>query len=336
MDGCQPLSLPCLRSTIPKSIYLLWIELNYCRLDPRVLIGRQDYFTTENPFMEELERSIGEEDAALVRAFYERPRFRGAATPLPHDVQVEHERIFKSEVDKLLRLNPAHVEAESVADATESGGGAAGCSTPRLHSSCGADSGNLSAERTADGSAMPIAPSIASEEKRDEEAIASEKKGEEEEEEEEGKCEGVAPEVKRLVDLFGPDEQDCLLPAKFVSMVGRMGLKAREMVAWTDHCACLPRHSSSREEVAASVRAAEDLLRSLVGAAGGGDWCGRPGVVTVARSEGDGYVPTDMVAFVEGEVLAMLARLFGDGSERVVGATGLEVLYEEGVERVPE
>lgn len=269
--------------------------------------------------MEELERSIGEEDAALVRAFYERPRFRGAATSLPHDVQVEHERIFKSEVDKLLRLNPAHVEAESVADATESEDGTVGCSTPRLHSSCGADSGKLSGERIADGSAMPIATSRACEDKGGEE---------------EGKFEGIAPGVERLVDLFGPDEQDCLLPAKFASMVGRMGPKERDMVAWTDHCACLPRHSSSREEVAASVRAAEDLLRSLVGAAGGGDWCERPGVVTVARSEGDGYVPTDMVAFVEGEVLAMLARLFGDSSERVKGATGLEVLYEEGMERV--
>lgn len=264
--------------------------------------------------MEELERSIGAEDAAVVRAFYERPRFRGAATSLPHDVQVEHERIFKSEVDILLRRNSAHVETESAAVATAAGDGVAERSTPRLHSS---DSDKSSAERNADSSVMPIAAPVAS-------------KGEEEEE---GKCGENAPGVKRLVDLFGPDEQDCLLPAKFASMVGRMGPKERDMVAWTDHCACLPRHSATREEVTASVRAAEDLLRSLVGAAGSGDWRGRPGVVTVARSEGDGYVPTEMVAFVEGEVLAMLARLFGDGNERVEGATGLEVLYEEGMER---
>lgn len=322
MDRCQPLSIPRLCSTIPKSVYLLCIELNCCRPEPRVLVfGRQDYFTTENPFMEELERSIGAEDAAVVRAFYERPRFRGAATPLPHDVQVEHERIFKSEVDILLRRDPAHVETESAAVATEAGDEVVGRSTARLHSS---DSDKSSSERNVDSSAMPMTASIAFEEKGEED---------EGEEKEEGRCREIAPGVKRLVDLFGPDEQDCLLPAKFASMVGRMGPKERDMVAWTDHCACLPRHSATREEVTASVRAAEDLLRSLVGAAGSGDWRGRPGVVTVARSEGDGYVPTEMVAFVEGEVLAMLARLFGDGNERVEGATGLEVLYEEGMER---
>ena len=269
--------------------------------------------------MEELERSIGEEDAALVRAFYDRPRFRGAATALPHDVQVEHERIFKSEVDKLLRLNPAHVTKSTAAE-TAAGDGIVGRATPRLHGSCGADSGKSSTKINADGSATPITASIASEE------IVEEDK-------EEWKCGGIAPGVERLVDLFGTDERDRLLPAKFASMVGRMGPKERGMVAWTDHCACLPRHSASREEVTASVRAAEELLRSLIGAAGSGDWRGCPGVVTVARSEGDGYVPSEMVAFGEGEVLAMLARLFGDGDERVQGATGLEVLYDEGVER---
>lgn len=288
-------------------------------------VGRQDYFTTENPFMEELERSIGKEDAALIRAFYERPCFRGAATTLPHDVQVEQERIFKSEVDRLLRLHPAHVETEPAAAVTAAEGEDMGCSTARLHTKSGADSGNSSAERNSDDSATPMTATIALEDKGGE-------GGEEKEEDE--KCEGIAPGVKRLVDLFGPDEQDRLLPVKFASMMCRMGPKERDMVAWTDHCACLPRHTATREEVTASVRAAEDLLRSLIGAAGSGDWRGRPGVVTVARSEGDGYVPTKMVAFVEGEVLAMLERLFGNGDERVEGATGLEVLYEEGVERV--
>lgn len=274
--------------------------------------------------MEELERSIGKEDAALVRTFYERPRFRGAATTLPHDVQVEQERIFKSEVDRLLRLNPAHVEAEPAAAVTAANCEDAGRASPRRHTNPSVGRCDSSTERNVADSATPMAATIAPEEKGGE--GGEEKNGGE-------NCGGIALGVKRLVDLFGPGEQDRLLPVKFASMMYRMGPKERDMVAWTDHCACLPRHTATREEVTASVRAAEDLLRSLIGAGGSGDWRGRPGVVTVARSEGDGYVPKEMVAFVEGEVLAMLERLFGNGDERVEGATGLEVLYDEGVER---
>ena len=58
-------------------------------------------------------------------------------------------------------------------------------------------------------------------------------------------------------------------------------------------------------------------------------------MITVARSEGDGYVPAEMVAFVERQVLAMLFRLYG-GDQAVEGvASGggdLEVCYEEGLE----
>ncbi|CAN0551909.1 unnamed protein product, partial [Ectocarpus sp. 8 AP-2014] len=68
-------------------------------------------------------------------------------------------------------------------------------------------------------------------------------------------------------------------------------------------CACLPRHLATREEVKGSVRSVEVFLRA--------NWSGRPGVITVARSEEDGYVPASMVAFVEQEVLAMLFRLYG-------------------------
>lgn len=151
--------------------------------------------------------------------------------------------------------------------------------------------------------------------------------------------------LQRLAELFSPDGDDRLLVGEFASIVGRIGRDGREKVAWTDHCACLPRYMATREEIEASVRKVEVFLRSLLlGSAAGatsnrGDgvgWNGRPGVITVARSEEDGYVPAEMVAFVEREVLSMLNRLYADGGNQgargEMGSFGLEVCYDDGLE----
>lgn len=269
--------------------------------------------------MAELEEYIGKRDAAVVRDFYEKPTFRGAATPLPHATQLEHERTFKTEVDRLLRLtSPEDVgEAAQDAEKSEQGKGSA-------IASHGEGPG---AEDTQCVRVAPVRP--------------------EEVDHEDSSGEGTP--LQRLTELFDPDGEDRLLVGKFASIVGRIGREGREKVAWTDHCACLPRYSATRKEVEASVRVVEVFLRSLLvnGAAaitGAGDgaggssssvWKGRPGVITVARSEEDGYVPAEMVAFVEREVLAMLNRLYGGNQAvegAVLGSDDLEVCYEEGLE----
>lgn len=273
--------------------------------------------------MADLETRIGEEDAALVRAFYERPRFRGAATALAHDTQIEHERIFKSEVDRLLRLPSRETEAEREAVAAETGEAVVGRSMSAID---GSDV--VSATSSEKNEAGPTTPAGATEPPS----------GEKEEQEQAERTRGNIRGLQCLAELFDQSGDDRLLAGKFASMVDRMGPEEREMVAWTDHCACLPRYQASREEIGASVRKTERLLRSLMSTTGTGDWIGRPGVVTVARSEGDGYVPSDIVLFVEREVLAMLTRLFGeDGDERVDGVVrGLEVCYEEGLKSAQE
>lgn len=278
--------------------------------------------------MAELEALIGAEDSALVRAFYEKPRFRGAATVLPHDVQIEHERIFKTEVDKLFGLETGGADSglTGVVGAVPENEVVEDKTPPSSQKSIVTEGTPSTDER--------VHNSPASQEKQ--RGVAggadgAEKTRREEVEEEEAE---QKLRLQRLTDLFSPDEQDRLLVGRFASLVDRIGPKGRDMVAWTDHCACLPRYSATREEVSAAVRRAERILRSLMETVGkcGGGWTGRPGVVTVARSEGDGYVPAEMCAFVEEEVLEMLRRLYGGNDGQTECGGGLEVLYNEGLE----
>lgn len=290
--------------------------------------------------MAELEEHIGKEDATVVRGFYEKPTFRGAGTPLPHATQLEHERIFKTEVDRLLQATSPEKGEPSQDDTGEPGKGKEYSVTPNKVTavleknddgwSGAADRQQFPAGRVAAGSMAHVdSGEVGDEDNSGEGALG----------------------LQRLAELFDPDGEDRLLVGNFASIVGRIGREGREKVAWTDHCACLPRYLATRKEVEASVRAVETFLRSLLadggaatttdgGGGGGGDssssvWKGRPGVITVARSEDDGYVPTEMVAFVEREVLAMLNRLYG-GSQAVdgvvLGGDELEVCYEEGLE----
>lgn len=288
----------------------------------------QDYFTTENPFIEELEKHIGKENAALVHAFFERPLFRGSSTKLPHDVQVEHEFIFKTEVERLLAMEGGEHSTSQVSDEKVVGVSRAFIAqsviVPAVHGTHGGGSTTLTGS-----------------------VIGSTRCGKEEaktrDEREES---GELPGLQRLMSVFSNTEENRLLVAKFAVMVGCMGPKERALIAWTDHCACLPRHLANREQVLASVKSVERLLRDVTEEKGGskGDWRGRPGVVTVARSEGDGYVPSHMVGFVEGEVLTMLARLFdtvdGDAENGRTKGTAcggrFEVVYEEGLERAQD
>lgn len=288
--------------------------------------------------MAELEDYIGKEDAAVVRDFYEKPTFRGAGTSLPHATQLEHERIFKTEVDRLLRLtSPEREETSKGSDKPGEGLGSVATSTgltAGLEENGGGGLGAEDRQRQGGGIADGSIASIRSEEVDGEDSSSN--------------GEG-ALRLQRLADLFDPDGEDRLLAGKFSSIVGRIGQEGREKVAWTDHCACLPRYLATRREVEASVRAVESFLRSLLvdaaaGTTGGSGgisssssssvWKGRPGVITVARSEDDGYVPAEMVAFVEREVLAMLNRLYG-GNQAVegvvLGSDGLEVCYDEGL-----
>lgn len=274
----------------------------------------QDYFTCENPFILELESHIGKVNADLVRNFFEKPLFRGPATALPHDVQMEHERLFKSEVERLLDsgagVSPSPPESNKDVKHFACVGG----SIPPLDKVPDQPSVKKSTPGTENEAVHPEAVGVPRESQEDEDG--SERWG------------------RRLqsLNLFSKDGDDHLLPVKFAALVDRMGPAERKLVAWVDHCVCLPRYLATREEVRESVLRAERLLRTEMSMAGSGDWVGRPGVVTVARSSGDGYVPSDMVGFVEGEVLAMLERLFGDGADPVIGVGGLEVLYEEGLE----
>lgn len=272
--------------------------------------GLQDYFTCENPFILELELRIGKVDADLVRNFFEKPLFRGPTTTLPHDVQVEHERLFKSEVERLLDsgadVSPSQPESnEDVKHFAR-----VGDSIPPLDKVPDQSSIKSSTLGTEDEAIHPESVGVPREIQEDE------RRG------------------RRLqsLNLFSKDDDDHLLPIKFAALVGRMGPAERKLIAWVDHCVCLPRYLATREEVRESVLRAERLLSAEMSMAGSGDWVGRPGVVTVARSSGDGYVPSDMVGFVEGEVLAMLERLFGDGADPAIGRGGLKVLYEEGLE----
>ncbi|CAB1112806.1 unnamed protein product [Ectocarpus sp. CCAP 1310/34] len=298
----------------------------------------QDYFTTENPFILELEDHIGKRDAAVVRDFFEKPRFRGAATPLPHETQLEHERIFKTEVDRLLgaaREDSANGAEQPSADTKGEAERAiaAGCPASKdlVEGSPGAArSRRFPGEVVVDGS-TPVSEEVDTREEADGGGGGS----------------GASEEIRglrRLTELFDPDGEDRLLAGKFASVVGRIGREGRQKVAWADHCACLPRHLATREEVKSSVQSVEAFLRSLLeggtaatnssSSSSSANWSRRPGVITVARSEEDGYVPANMVAFVEQEVLAMLFRLYGgDGAEGVAGCGGgLEVCYEDGLE----
>ncbi|CAM9512501.1 unnamed protein product [Hapterophycus canaliculatus] len=326
---------------------------------PWVLDICLDYFTTENPFMAELECHIGKEDATLVRDFYEKPRFRGAATSLPHAEQIEHERVFRTEVDRLLRLGGAVEEAVDDGGSLQPSPGPTGDDegvkrTGRglatLTSTSDDDDGSPDHSPDAESKGRPgevigrndcMVASAVSEE--------AGKKGLNDDEE----CptgEGCR-QLRRLEELFGSDGEDRFLPQRFASTIRRMGRKGRELVAWADHCSCLPRYLATREEVKLSVRRVEAFLQALL--LGGGDgtvgststtnasWRGPPGVITVARSAGDGYVPKDVVEFVEREVLAMLFRLYGggDGHENVevddvAGGSGgrLGVFYEDGLQ----
>lgn len=328
---------------------------------PVPICAVQDYFTTENPFMAELEGHIGKDDAALVRDFYEKPRFRGAATSLPHAEQMEHERIFRTEVDRLLCLGGAVGEAAITGGTlqpsmgpTENGKGAAGdrrCLTALTWDDHDADAdssrdrrpGSESKGRPGEDSDSSVLVAA---------SAVSEEAGKKELNDDGAWTAGEGDRgLRRLAGLFDPDWEDRSLPQRFASMIGRMGRKEREIVAWADHCSCLPRYLATREEVKHSVQRVETFLRSLLLGDGGGNvgsirttnagWRGPPGVITAARSAGDGYVPKDVVAFVEREVLAMLFRLYGGGDGHEVvemdgvaggSAGGLEVFYEDGLE----
>lgn len=333
--------------------------------------------------MAELEGHIGKEDAALVRDFYEKPRFRGAATSLPHSTQLDHERIFRTEVNRLLRTTSTTAGKEDVAvggtegdvggaenpDAApaadvRSGSAVAMGDSTAAAVSLGSDGGPRAESSTRcprENAANGMVASIGSEE---EEAGKEEDEADHREDTSSSSrtADGVFCVLDRLEELFEPDGEDRRLPRRFASIVDRIGREGRETVAWTDHCACLPRYLATHQEVEASVRTVEAFLRSLLlkGATAATDgststssnssnnscsivgWNGRPGVITVARSEEDGYVPTEMVAFIEREVLAMLFRLYGDedGDNNpqeggVVGGGSLEVCYEEGLEPIP-
>lgn len=318
--------------------------------------------------MAELEGHIGKEDAALVREFYEKPLFRGATTSLPHSTQLEHEHIFKTEVNRLLRLTSTtpgkedddiggadKPEVESAIEKTRPGSvvavGGPTTALPLDSEDDGARAGSTFQQCPGEDITNGLVASIGSEENG-----AKEEEGVDHREDSSSSraADGVCG-LQRLEELFDPDGGDRRLPGQFASIVGRIGREGREKVAWTDHCACLPRYLATHQEVEASVRTVEAFLRSLLlggavaatGSSGGGSssifgWNGRPGVITVARSEDDGYVPTEIVAFIEREVLAMLFRLYGDGGGEnnqpkgtVVGGAGLEVCYEEGLEPIP-
>lgn len=264
--------------------------------------------------------------------------FRGAATSLPHGTQLEHERIFKTEVDRLLQAGSSEHEGAGraaqpgaeLADENESLNTSRGSTRALPESNNSSDGPDAESKR--DPGENVVGDSIA--------LIRSE----EVDHEDHRVAGGEALGLQRLAELFCPDGDDRLLVGEFASIVGRIGREGREKVAWTDHCACLPRYLANREEIGASVRKVEAFLRSLLlgGAAvtssniGGAGWRGQPGVITVARSEEDGYVPAEMLAFVEGEVLAMLNRLYGAGgyprAGGKVGSCGLEVCYEDGLE----
>lgn len=297
----------------------------------------QDYFTTENPFILELEDHIGKRDAAVVRDFYERPRFRGAATPLPHETQLEHERIFKTEVDRILGIageESANGAERPAANTKREAERAIAAGGPASKGLAGGPPGALSRRFPQEG--VVGGSTTVSEEADTREEVDG------------GDGIGASEEVcglRRLTELFDPDGEDRLLAGKFASIIGRIGREGRQKVAWADHCACLPRHLATREEVKGSVRSVEAFLRSLLeggttatsssSSSRSANCSGRPGVITVARSEEDGYVPASMVAFVEQEVLAMLFRLYGgDGTGGVVGGCGggLEVCYDDGLE----
>jgi len=297
----------------------------------------QDYFTTENPFIKELEDHIGKRDAAVIRDFYGKPSFRGADTSLPHGTQLEHERIFKMEVDQLLQNNSSgHGDA----------GGAAqpAAETVEEKSSVLALRGATVVLPEDNDAGLDTESNRHPGEKTVDDSIPSVRSEEMDQENHRGPG-GEALGLQRLTELFSPDGEDRLLVGEFASIVARIGREGREKVAWADHCACLPRYMATREEVEASVQKVEAFLRSLLrGSAaetisngnGGGGWNGRPGVITVARSEEDGYVPAEMVTFVEHEVLSMLNRLYADGGNQRAGgeveSCGLEVCYEDGLE----
>lgn len=253
--------------------------------------------------MVELEALIGKDHASLVRAFYERPLFRGADTKLPHETQLEHERIFTQEVARL--FDKAGIE-EAKTDQTGA-----------IESV--QDDASSSQRQTAVESNLSTVSECAA-------AGKSGKKGTD--------ADTSIRELERLSTLYDQDsESDRSLAEQFADLVTNAGSKERDLIAWANHCSCLPRHSATLDEIADAVSRVEELLRSILRNRGaGGNWevSGRPGVVTVARSGDDGYVPANDAAFVERQVLAMLQRLFGDE------LGGLEIVYDEGLESKEE
>lgn len=294
------------------------------------VLSPQDFFTTENPFTAELESSIGTANTSLVRAFYERPLFRGAGTTLPHETQLEHERIFQEEVTRLLGV--VNVSSRQV-DNIQSGGRATAEAEMVNGREMGDGSEMVDAESSDSSESTGDAPNIGrcstvSATTHTSTGLLSTVDGDFVKDAIKGDRARMPLGSERLKPLFDQDsESDRVLPERFAAMLSVMAQKERDIIAWVDHCACLPRHLATREEVSSTVSRVEDLLRSVMISERGEEWEGRPGVITVARSDDDGYVPADIAAFVENQVLAMLSRLFGGQK-----GGGLKVLYDEGLQ----
>lgn len=110
-----------------------------------------------------------------------------------------------------------------------------------------------------------------------------------------------------LLPLYGQDrvdESERLL-ASFFETLARLDEEARALVWWAGPNMDLPHHLSSHDEIERMVAAlAEFLIAS-------GCRETPPGLVTVAMSTSDEYLPPHQLAFVQSQVLSMLTDVFG-------------------------
>ncbi|CAM9250788.1 unnamed protein product [Chrysoparadoxa australica] len=113
----------------------------------------------------------------------------------------------------------------------------------------------------------------------------------------------LAARYPDLLELYPTRGEGLRVVTALVKLLRCVTDKERKAILYMGHCACLPHHPSTKEEVEGMVSGLEQLLRR--------DGLHRPAIVTIALSAQDGYTPPGVVGHIYSSVIDMLQRLFG-------------------------
>ncbi|CAM9330108.1 unnamed protein product [Phaeothamnion confervicola] len=264
-----------------------------------------DFFSTENPFMEGLESLAGVDAARAFQEAFALPSFRGAGTALPHAQQIADEteftRIFTALLDAADGAEGREGLEGEAAAAADSGTSLMPAATPDSDSGKGgSDGGDGQATSSGDGSAQRTATTAA----QTELALGSPTTPGQD-------AETAHSRLGALAALYPPGV-GAGVTARLTAALAAAGAEARDAVRYAEHCLCLPRHRSTCTEMAVAVDNMQNFLR------GAAHLLGRPAVVIVAASAGDGYTPPDALDFLLPAVIGALRETYGAVEARIV------------------